>query len=208
MEPLQLWGGDDVTCKFEFLIQNKQTLVSHCRCNEHGHKATECRQRLHITRNLDIWHLTLNYLKNRNSFLISLKGWNIAMEYCNCSFSLCLKLFPDTIAHCVKVATQRGVIVKGPKMIKYFLFIAFQGNGHLLGFGGSRCLPGWFGALFPEDFLNIHLYYSFRNHTTLLVEYYLFLLRPYLRFVISFTRAKFLENEIYTEKHVNYKKWI
>ena len=30
----------------------------------------------------------------------------------------------------------------------------------------------------------------------------------YLIFVISFTQAKFLENEIYTEKHVNYKKRI
>ena len=27
-------------------------------------------------------------------------------------------------------------------------------------------------------------------------------------FVISFTQAKFSENEIYTEKRVNYKKWI
>ncbi len=25
-------------------------------------------------------------------------------------------------------------------------------NGHLLDFGGSKSLPGWFGALFPEDF--------------------------------------------------------
>ena len=25
-------------------------------------------------------------------------------------------------------------------------------NRHLLDFGGSKSLPGWFGALFPEDF--------------------------------------------------------
>ena len=31
---------------------------------------------------------------------------------------------------------------------------------------------------------------------------------PYLIFVISFTRAKFLKNEIFTEKRVNYKKRI
>ena len=31
---------------------------------------------------------------------------------------------------------------------------------------------------------------------------------PYLIFVISFTRAKFLENKIYTEKRVNYDKRI
>ena len=31
---------------------------------------------------------------------------------------------------------------------------------------------------------------------------------PYLIFVISFTQAKFSENEIYTEKRVNYKKRI
>ena len=30
----------------------------------------------------------------------------------------------------------------------------------------------------------------------------------YVIFVISFTQAKFSENEIYTEKCVNYKKWI
>ena len=31
---------------------------------------------------------------------------------------------------------------------------------------------------------------------------------PYVIFVISFTQAKFSENEIYTEKRVYYKKWI
>ena len=30
----------------------------------------------------------------------------------------------------------------------------------------------------------------------------------YLIFVTSFTRAKFLENKIYTEKRVNYKNWF
>ena len=34
------------------------------------------------------------------------------------------------------------------------------------------------------------------------------LLQSYLIFFISFTRAKFPENKIYTEKCVNYKKWI
>ena len=32
--------------------------------------------------------------------------------------------------------------------------------------------------------------------------------KAYLIFVISFTRAKFSENKIYTEKRVNYKKHI
>ena len=45
---------------------------------------------------------------------------------------------------------------------------------------------------------NIHLH-TFSNLPNKVID-------PYLRFVIFFTRAKFLENKIYSEKCVNYDK--
>ena len=54
--------------------------------------------------------------------------------------------------------------------------------------------------------LKIHLW--FLTTFLLTVCATLFSYRAYLIFVISFTRAKFLENEIYTEERVNYDKQI